>query len=115
VEKIIEDIIKKINIKLKEKAMTQRDFSRRMGKRETWFTSLRHVQNDIMLMDLIKACEILGVEAGELLSADFSRPTHRISMEDLIKILVKKECEKYLKENIANRVSVLPHIRKQAK
>lgn len=110
-EKILEDVINKINIKLKEKGITQRDFSRRMGKSETWFTALKHVQNDIMLMDLIRACEILSVDAGELLSGNFFGPIRKISMDDLVKIMVKKECEKYLKENIAKITSLLQHRR----
>lgn len=110
-EQIIEHVLRKINLRLKEKNMTQRDFSRRMGKSETWFTALKHVQNDIMLMDLIKACEILGVEAGELLSDNFSGAIHRVSMDDLIKIMVKKECANYLKENIGKIATLLQHRR----
>lgn len=110
-EKILEDIIKKINIKLKEKGMSQRDFSRKMGKSETWFTALKHVQNDIMLMDLIRACEILDVDAGELLSDNFSGRIHRVSMDDFIKIMVKKECANYLKKNIGNIATLLQHRR----
>lgn len=114
-EKILEDIVKKINVRLKSMGMTQKKFSRKMGKSENWLTALKHVQKDIMLMDLIKACEILSVEPSYLLSGNFPKIIRYISMEDLIKMLVKKECENYLNENIIKISNLLTHIRKEGK
>jgi len=111
VEQIIENVVRKINVKLKEKNMTQKEFSLKMGKGEKWFTALKHVQKDIMLMDLIKACEILSVEPDYLLSGNFPKIIRYISMEDLIKMLVKKECTNYLKENIGKIATLLQHRR----
>lgn len=112
-EQILEHVVRKINVKLKEKNITQKEFSLKMGKSENWLTALKHVQKDIMLKDFIKACEILGVEADYLLSDDFSGIVRRISMEDLIKMLVKKECKNYLNENIVKIIKLLQHARKK--
>lgn len=110
-EKILEDVIRKIKEKLKEKKMTQKDFSILMGKNENWFTVLPHVQGDIKVKDLLKACKILEVEPSYLLSDNFSHNICEMSMEDLIKMLVKKECEKYMEEKMGKISKLLTHIR----
>ena len=112
-EKILQDIVKKIKARLKENGMTQEQFSIKMGKGSKWFTALPHVQGDIKVGDLLKACRILKIEASKLLSSNFSYNICEMSIEDLIKILVKRECDVYLEKKIPRITHLLEHIRNE--
>lgn len=88
-EKIIDGIANKIKPKLKEKKMTGEQFSIKMGKGENWLTQLGNSQKDMMVTDLVKACEILNVWPCYLLS--FNPTTHicNFNLEDCMKIFIK--------------------------
>ena len=110
-EKIVDGIANKIKPKLKEKKMTNKQFSLQMGKGESWFTQLPYAQCDIKLKDFMRASEILKVEASYLLGDNFSSSICEMSIQDMIKMLVKQECENYLKEKVENLTNLLKHIR----
>jgi len=112
VEKILEDVVKKIKVRLKEINMSQEQFSIELGKGKSWFTALPHVQCDIKLKDFMRASEILKVEPSFLLGGNLSSSICNMSMEEMIKMLVKQECENYLKEKVENITNLLKHIRK---
>jgi len=113
VEKILNDVVKRINIRLKEIKMTQKEFSRRLGKNENWLANLPHVQANVKLKDLISACGILQVEPSYLLSDNFSGNVCDMSLEEVVKMLVKKECDDYLERKLGKIEQLLQHIRKE--
>jgi len=113
-EKILDKVVKKINARLKEIDMTGKDFSRKMGKNPNWLTALKHVQNDILVKDLIKACQILKMNPSTLLSSNFSPNICDMKIDELIEILVKKKLDEYLKSN--KKISkLLEHMNGEAK
>lgn len=111
-EKILLDVVKKIKARLAEMGMTNKQFSLEMGKGESWFTQLPYAQCDIKLKDFMRASEILKAEPSYLLGDNFSNNICEMSIQDMIKMLVKQECENYLKEKVGNVTDLLKHIRK---
>ena len=111
-EKILDDIVKRINGRLKEMGMTQKEFSEKLGKNPNWLTALKHVQHDIKLNDLLGMCSILNVEPSYLLGENFSSHICNMNLLDIVKMLVKQECDFYLDKKLENIKELLQHIRK---
>lgn len=113
-ERILDEIVRKINSRLKEIGMTGKEFSKKMGKNPNWLSALKHVQSDILVKDLIKACQILKMNPSTLLSSNFSPNICDMKIDELIEILVKKKLNEYIKNN--KKISkLLDHMNGEAK
>lgn len=93
-EKILGDILKRVNAQLKLKGMTQAEFSVKMGKSRQWLTRLKHDDRDLKVVDLINASRVLDVNIAEFLPRDIMLKNFNIKFEELVRLIVREEVKK---------------------
>jgi len=90
-EKILDELLKRINAQLKMQGITQAEFSIQMGKGPQWLTRLKYDQRDLKVSELIKASELLKVNVTELLPKDIVIENYTINFEELVRKIAREE------------------------
>lgn len=93
-EKVLDELLRKINAQLKLKGITQEYFSIKMGKGPQWLTRLKHDNRDLKFTDVIKACEVLEVNIVELLPKETVVENYTINFEELVRKIAREEINK---------------------
>jgi len=98
--RIMNYVADRIDEIIKEKGLKKKDVARACdGKTPGWLNNIIKKRSKIKVADLVRLSEVLSVKVEELLPVPKCMDIERMSMIDLIRVIVRKEIEGYLKEH----------------
>lgn len=99
------EVRKKLREILERREIKPIEIARLCGHGSSWISQLLNVENkkyqnqNILISDLIKIVNYLKIDVAELLPVPKKIDVEKMSLIDLMRLIARKECEKYLKEN----------------
>ncbi len=92
-------INRKIEEKLKEKGMKKKVLAEKIGKTPGWLNNVLRHGRRLKIEDFIEISHALEVSTAELLPPKMGEEFNNLSLDSVIKAMVRKEVKEYLIEN----------------
>lgn len=93
--RIMNYVAEKIEEIIKEKGLDKKDVAKACGRTPGWLTNITKKRRGIKVSDLVKLREVLDVRIEELLPLPKTLDISEMTLIDLIRHIIRKECGKY--------------------
>jgi len=97
--RIVNEILTRIKEEIKQrKGLTQKKVAKRIGLKQSEFSKILAGKRPFKVPQLVEIAKVLNMKIHEFIPGDEIIDIEKMPMLDLIRVIVKQEIEKYLKE-----------------